>query len=732
MNYSVRIGPIVVGLTVWLASPVASIAQDNSSPVKLLFKETSYNLEDVTFIDADTGWAVGDVHWDQVQRREVGTIIKTIDGGVTWMPQIVGVDEFFNAVEFIDANTGWVVGENGSIVHTTDSGQTWIQQAVDTDAGFRDVAFVDASSGWAVATIPIAYDDFFGRDIDWDASLWHTNNGGQTWQQQTIPDTASILHGVDFVDVETGWAVGSKRIGQDASGRPEHAGVIYHTADGGQTWTEQYSPDQISLTAVDFVDDLYGWAVGFPTRSSADQRAVFHTNDGGQTWQRQEAGSIFAPLWDAQFIDRNRGYVVGFDYRSAWGPPVFRTFDGGATWEKIRMAEANPLTIEGLRGVAVVGDRVIAIGDHDYTATTEQAWASPQQDPSGRPCHHFACLFEQHYLNPHYIFHAVFFADAQEGWVVGSKTFDVPHWGQVILHTQDGGFTWETQYEHAPDVEVIGAGLFSVHRLADVQFIDGQTGWAVGSAERFYGDGWEFYGAILHTFDGGQTWQDTASPLYDGRPREFFAVDFLDDQSGWALATRYFPSPNVHLAHTSDGGINWDWIDTGIEGPLGIGFALVQGDVDFLDPQRGWAVGGLGKIVRTMDGGVTWIQQTLTCDAPSCPLRLFAIEMIDNQTGWIGGEGLYYTANGGADWLEQEINIPRDIRAMQFLDAQYGWLAGEFGTLMRTTNSGATWEPIEVQKRERVSLNGLYFVSPERGWIVGYGGVILGYKNPIL
>ena len=507
--------------------------------------------------------------------------------------------ELLNAVVFVDATTGWVVGANGAIVHTTDGGQTWTQQAIDTGDEFRDVAFVDASNGWAVTTIPTTYDDFFEEYTDWDASLWHTSDGGQTWQQQILPDTASILHGIDFVDAMAGWAVGSHRAGVDRFGDTQHAGVIYHTSDGGGTWTEQHSPEEITLTAVDFVDALHGWVVGFPTNSGGDQHAVFHTSDGGQTWERQEPGSMFAPFWDVQFIDQNRGYIVGADYIAAWGPPVFRTFDGGATWENVKMEKANPLSTEGIYGVAVVDDQVIAVGDHDYITTTAQAWDSPENDSSGMPCLYLTCLFEQHYLNPHYIFHSAFFADENEGWVVGSKTFDVSHWGQVILHTQDSGLTWEIQYEHAPDIEGMGGGLFSVHRLDDVHFINSFTGWAVGSSEQFYDNGWKHFGALLHTSDGGKTWQDSATPLYRhpgeeyDRDREFFAVEFADDQNGWVLATRVSPSFNIHLAHTNDGGANWTWNDTGIEGPLAIGFALVQGDVDFPDAQHGWVVGGL-------------------------------------------------------------------------------------------------------------------------------------------
>ena len=72
-------------------------------------------------------------------------------------------------------------------------------------------------------------------------------------------------------------------------------------------------------------------------------------------------------------------------------------------------------------------------------------------------------------------FSDVFFVDAQHGWIVGSSA--------TILHTNDGGTTWNQQ-PLPLDVE-----------LKKVRFIDPQIGWAVGEN-----------GTVLKTTDGGQTW----------------------------------------------------------------------------------------------------------------------------------------------------------------------------------------------------------------------------------
>ena len=61
---------------------------------------TGNPLNDVCFIDANNGWAVG----------EYGTIIRTTDGGDNWTVQLQGKTYALNGVYFTDANNGTVVG----------------------------------------------------------------------------------------------------------------------------------------------------------------------------------------------------------------------------------------------------------------------------------------------------------------------------------------------------------------------------------------------------------------------------------------------------------------------------------------------------------------------------------------------------------------------------------------------------------------------------------------------
>src|SRR3989304_4042024 len=73
------------------------------------------NLWDADFVNSDVGWAVG----------EGGTIIKTTNGGVSWLNQSHSIAKLLYSVCFVDVNTGWIVGESGTILKSTNGGTSW-------------------------------------------------------------------------------------------------------------------------------------------------------------------------------------------------------------------------------------------------------------------------------------------------------------------------------------------------------------------------------------------------------------------------------------------------------------------------------------------------------------------------------------------------------------------------------------------------------------------------------
>ena len=111
----------------------------------------------------------------------------------------------------------------------------------------------------------------------------------------------------------------------------------------------------------------------------------------------------------------------------------------------------------------------------------------------------------------------------------------------------------------APDAvqwEQVPSG--TTENLSQVDFIDASNGWVVGAD------------AILHTIDGGVTWDLQIS--LDGTDTQ--GVSFTSLNEGWMVGAE--PSNGSHTAHTTNGGQNWN---VSLEGTTNI----VPGKLTFVE-----------------------------------------------------------------------------------------------------------------------------------------------------
>jgi photosystem II stability/assembly factor-like uncharacterized protein len=74
-------------------------------------------LEGVHFPSDLIGYAVG------YDASLGGAVFRTDDGGITWVSQASHTQARLNDVFFVDALRGWAVGEAGTIVHTARGGR---------------------------------------------------------------------------------------------------------------------------------------------------------------------------------------------------------------------------------------------------------------------------------------------------------------------------------------------------------------------------------------------------------------------------------------------------------------------------------------------------------------------------------------------------------------------------------------------------------------------------------
>ena len=177
--------------------------------------ENTIMLSSVYFANANNGCVVG-----------CGTILKTIDGGINWanINLSIGKHEDFYSVFFTDANTGYVVGGCSNqaglgcheqiIMKTIDGGTTWLTLMNNPGSPFKLVFFTDAKTGYVVG------------DGDWDKGtnyykhiILKTIDGGTTWDTLSHRSPGG-LNSVFFTDANTGFAVGRN-------------GTILKTTNGG-------------------------------------------------------------------------------------------------------------------------------------------------------------------------------------------------------------------------------------------------------------------------------------------------------------------------------------------------------------------------------------------------------------------------------------------------------------------------------------------------------------------
>jgi len=336
-----------------------------------------------------------------------------------------------------------------------------------------------------------------------------------------------------------------------------------------------------TLWDVHFADDKLGWAVG-------DRGAIWHTRDGGRRWEPQESG-VACRLSRVEFVDPRVGWAAG-----GWTDPVshvsrsvlLSTQDGGRTWTPI--------------AVPMIGE--------------------------------FLELNMQ---------------DARNGWAIARGSAVFP---SGILRTQDGGRGWspaetvlptvwqrgdlsrpelgilaghhaQLAYLHRDGVRPSRTNVGGLREVRAMRMLNDHRGLLVG-------DG----GLVMETPDGGGSWQPVASLPPDAAELFDWQTVATHEDKIWIAG-----QPGSYVLHSPDRGQTWQWHETGQTLPIR--------SLHFVDQRHGWAVGALGNILSTSDGGRSWQAQRseasrlawlgIFCDAKTIPLELVA--RLSAGEGYYGG-----------------------------------------------------------------------------------------------
>ena len=93
---------------------------------------------------------------DTVRFPVAAAFVAVLAAPALAQPPVPFDDAGIHAVQFIDQSEGWAVGDDGVIWHSIDGGKTWERQKTGTRASLRGVHFQTPYTGWAVGRIETA------------------------------------------------------------------------------------------------------------------------------------------------------------------------------------------------------------------------------------------------------------------------------------------------------------------------------------------------------------------------------------------------------------------------------------------------------------------------------------------------------------------------------------------------------------------------------------------------
>ncbi|MCH7410712.1 YCF48-related protein [Belliella sp. DSM 111904] len=524
----------------------------------------------ITWVNDEVGFVSGD-----------RIILKTVDGGLSWIEQEAPDDVIMYGVDFFNQNIGLMVGENGIVYKTTNAGSTWTRIKINTSTTLKKVKFVNQNRAFAVGD---------------NGQLYRSTNAGDSWARQDVGTTAN-LSSIYFATLDTGYI-------------SLQDGRILRTSNQGNNWTFLNTQNTQPLNDVYFTNASNGYAVG-------NRGTILKTTNAGTSWTVINSGTerdLLAVYFNK--TNTNLGVVVG---QSA---TLLRTTNAGLTFDGINVSNTQTYRDISFRGNS---NMVFAIGTSGHMLASTNSGGSWTLRLSGNNADYVAAQFRTENLgyfvgpegkifstsnggnsivdrsrplsidfrNLYFITNALGFVVGDQGTVLRTSNSG-GNWSSLNTNTTtnlrglyfannnlgyvvgEGGFISKTENNGVNWQEVEASN--TIVNLNQIVFFENSIGIVVGEG-----------GHISRTEDG-QTWTAITSPS----TTDLVDLTKLDENSAIAIGKQ------GTIIKTEDQGLTWKIIQTS--------FQVDFTGVDFLDESVGFVTGAKGLILKTMDSGETWVQ----------------------------------------------------------------------------------------------------------------------------
>ena len=142
--------------------------------------------------------------------------------------------------------------------------------------------------------------------------------------------------------------------------------------------------------------------------------------------------------------------------------------------------------------------------------------------------------------------------------------------------------------------------------------------------------------------------------------------------------------------------------------------------INFINKDTGWAVGDLGALIKTTDGGSSWTVGETNTTTPILKVRSFNGQLVIAS----GFNGLILrSTDGGETFTQVTSGVTGDLWGLQMINDNLGWSCGTSNSLVKTTDGGLTWQRIFTPGYTS-DYWWIDFLTEDYGFIAGDGKVL--------
>nr|WP_243748717.1 YCF48-related protein [Pseudomaricurvus alcaniphilus] len=233
-------------------------------------------------------------------------LVSSIDN-INWQRTIVEGEPAFVEVVSCADQSFVALSMDKKVWVSEDNGGHWQASRIPTSEDVLSLACAPDNRVWVVGSF---------------TSIFHADKGSDAWDEQTLNEDA-MLTSIQFVNEQTVYLTGE-------------FGLVVRSDDGGFNWNPpEYIPDDFYIHGAFFRSENEGWAGGLNGQ-------IYHTTDGGVSWSQQTTPTD-SPVY---------GFLASSQGLFAYGDHSTVLKNDGDRWQRLSV-DATPVY---LRGAAALPD----------------------------------------------------------------------------------------------------------------------------------------------------------------------------------------------------------------------------------------------------------------------------------------------------------------------------------------------------------------------------------------